>query len=110
MGRFIQYKLYLGRDIPNSNDPPGKVNDRQLARFIREFVSPRFDGFTVYTGMGCWKGTHEKVAILEIMVPMDDVVTVGTPPGDILAVAQAYKDQFNQESVMITTTPAIVRF
>jgi hypothetical protein len=115
MHKFITYRLYFGRKI--SGDPltlpnNGNVSDQMLASFLKACVDPAFHGYTVYAAAGCWKGESEKTSILEIMVPAenDALPAFIHVPADIQAVADQYKYEFKQESVMITVNPTLAQF
>jgi len=51
------YKLYIG-----SNNKTKKLESKKAI----ELASKNFDGFTIYKGIGYWKGKGEKCLIMEI--------------------------------------------
>lgn len=87
----MQFQLFLGRNIADS----GTVTNSMMSNFIREEVCSRFDGFTVTEGVGFWKGEQEQVTILTFMTEDSDSVE---------EIAEAFKTQFRQESVLMTET------
>lgn len=88
----MQFQIFLGRNIPDA----GKVTNEMMAHFILNEVSPRFEGFTMIEGVGFWKGEAEQVTILTIIT--DDSESVSE-------VAEEFKIQFRQNSVLISETP-----
>lgn len=90
---MTELQAFMGRSIPDG----GFVGRAALQRFVRDAVSPRFDGFTLTAGKGYWRGSAEEVAVLSVITD--------NPTADQLKmreIAQAYKDRFRQESVLIT--------
>jgi Protein of unknown function (DUF3574) len=75
-------------------------------------VSPRFpEGFTIIDAAGQWRdkrrGTivHEASKIIEIVLPAGE-----DNRAKIDAIVEAYKLQFQQQSVGLIVAPACVRF
>lgn len=85
----MQFQLFLGRNIPNA----GAITKGMMSDFIRQEVSPRFDGFTMIEGVGFWRGEQESVTILTFIT--DEAHKVAE-------VADAFKVAFRQESVLMT--------
>lgn len=85
----MQFQLFLSRNIPDS----GNVTQPMMNSFIQNEVCSRFDGFTVTEGIGFWKGESENVTILTFIT--DDSESVQE-------IAEAFKAQFRQESVLMT--------
>ena len=85
-----QFQLFLGRNIPDA----GKVTAEMMNDFIKDEVSPRFDGFTITEGTGFWKGEQENVTI----------ITFITADGKtkVHQIADAFKTSFRQDSVLMT--------
>jgi len=87
----MQFQLFLGRNSPSA----GTVTKGMMSDFIRQEVSPRFDGFTMTEGVGFWKGEQESVTILTFIT--DEAHKVAE-------IADAFKVAFRQESVLMTET------
>jgi hypothetical protein len=88
------------------------VSERAFGRFVDREISPRFpDGLTVLDAAGEWNDTqrktivHEPSKVVEIILPgnADDLDRLGQ-------IAEAYKRQFQQQSVGIVTRDACVSF
>ncbi len=94
---MARLELYFGTQRPGG----APVTSAEWAAFLDEEVTPRFpDGLTVLTGNGQWRNskgivTKETSAVLIILY--DPSVEKETAIEDIRA---AYKDRFQQESVM----------
>jgi len=84
------YQLFCGRDIPSG----GVVDDKSFNSFLEMHVNTVFDGYTVSNVMGMWKGVPEITNCISICTDRED---------DVLKVAQAYKELFEQDSVAIQT-------
>ena len=89
--------------------PP--ITEEEWASFLDAEVTPRFpDGLTVLSGLGQWRGndgilTKERSIVLVIWY---------TPSArsdtDIEAIRSAYKQRFNQQSVMRVDSVSCVSF
>ncbi len=104
---MARLELYFGTERPDGSP----VTDAEWAGFLDEEVTPRFpDGLTVLTGNGQWRNskgiiTKESATVLIILyVPSDE------SEGKIEAVRSAYKDRFDQESVMRVDSANCVSF
>lgn len=98
--------LYFG-----ANTPDGSVSDAQWQVFLDDVVTPRFpDGFSVWSANGQWRsagGTIEREAARVLNV----VHSGGTDESRALAeIAGAYRDRYQQESVLDVETPGCARF
>ena len=81
--------VYFGANIPDA----GEVNAAMFSGFLKEVIQQHLTGFTLTEGFGCWNGEHEKVRILTVISEemLDEVLTI----------AEEYKKQFRQESVLV---------
>jgi len=82
------YQLFCGRDIPNG----GVVTDEMFNSFIKDELDTVFDGYTISNVRGMWKGQPE---ITNCISSCTDRYN------DVLAIANAYKQLFEQDSVAI---------
>jgi Protein of unknown function (DUF3574) len=95
---LIQVDLYYGQNI----DTTGQVSDRQFHRFLRDEVTPRFpDGLTVYDAAGQFLNNanqliHEPSKIVSLVI--EDTQTNERKINEVIDI---YKQQFQQESVLI---------
>jgi Protein of unknown function (DUF3574) len=101
-------QLLFGRNVEDR----ARVSEADFNGFVAREVSPRFpDGFTVIDAAGQWRdarrGTivHEAAKIIEIVLPAGE----DNRP-KIEAIVEAYKLQFQQQSVGLIVAPACVRF
>lgn len=96
-------RLFFGRGIPGGGD----VTEAQWSAFVAETIVPRFpQGFTVWRGSGHWKGddgaaVSEQTCVLEVVHGPDPAVDA-----KLAAIAQAYRQRFNQDAVILVRTPA----
>jgi hypothetical protein len=90
-------ELYFGR-----NRPGGEVTEEEFQHFLDVEVTKRFpDGLTLLSGLGQFREqsgaiTQEKSKILILLYPLTDRQANGL----IEEIRQAYKDQFQQSSVL----------
>jgi uncharacterized protein DUF3574 len=101
-------QLLFGRNVEDR----ARVSEADFNGFVVREVSPRFpEGFTVIDAAGQWRdkrrGTivHEASKIIEIVLPAGE----DNRP-KIEAIVEAYKLQFQQQSVGLIVAPACVRF
>lgn len=101
-------QILFGRNVEDRI----RVSEADWIDFVEREVSPRFpDGFTVVDGTGQWRDTrrgsivHESSKLIEIVLPggSDDRIKIE-------AIAEAYKQRFEQQSVGLIIGPACVRF
>ena len=81
--------VYLGANIPDA----GEVNAAMFSGFLKETIQQHLTGFTLTEGYGCWNGEYEKVRILTVI--SDEMLD------EVLTIAEEYKKQFRQESVLV---------
>ena len=81
--------VYFGATIPDA----GEVNAPMFTEFLKSTVHKLLDSFTLTEGYGCWNGEYEKVRILTII--SKDMLD------EVLIIAEEYKKQFRQESVLV---------
>lgn len=106
MGAMHSESLYFGTAGPN-----GSVTPEQWTAFLAETVTPRFpQGLTVLPGSGQWRSgageiEHEASYVVNI-------VHAGTATEDSLfdEVVAAYKNRFQQESVLRVRSDVCVSF
>jgi Protein of unknown function (DUF3574) len=101
-------QLLFGRNVEDR----ARVSEADFNGFVAREVSPRFpEGFTVIDAAGQWRdkrrGTivHEATKVIEIVLPAGEDNRV-----KIDAIVEAYKLQFQQQSVGLIVAPACVRF
>lgn len=92
-----EYKVYCGMSSKN-----GKVSEAAWKRFCDKHVSPAFpDGYTVLDAAGYWSGPdaavqeHSKVIL---------IVAPAEAREKVLSVARQYQKEFNQSSVLISSS------
>ncbi|POR54020.1 DUF3574 domain-containing protein [Bosea psychrotolerans] len=101
-------ELLFGRNI---GDRLG-VSEAAFGRFLDEEVTPRFpDGLTILAGQGQYRDTTRDVLVREqaklLVIALKD-----EPEGraKLAAIAEAYKQRFNQQSVGTILRPACISF
>ena len=99
-------ELYFGR-----NRPGGEVSEEEFQHFVDVEVTKRFpDGLTLLSGLGQFRDgsaiIQEKSKVLILLYPLTD----HTANREIEEIRQAYKDQFQQQSVLRVDTRERVSF
>ena len=93
----------MGRNIPDN----GKVTDRMMNDFIKEYIIPFFDNGTFIDGEGLWKGELEQTKIFYLELPDSEVDEIREM---FTQIAVKYKQAFNQESVLISQLDSKIAF
>ena len=88
------HSITLGMNIPNA----GTVTNQMWIDFLNVTVLASLEYATITDSIGIYKGTVEKSKT--ISVTTEDPAAVDA----LLKVGDAYKQQFNQESVMYAVT------
>jgi NADH:ubiquinone oxidoreductase subunit E len=105
---LIQEDLYFGRNIAGG----GEVSEADFQRFLDQEVTPRFpNGLTVYEADGQFLSSFLKGAATLIQEPSKVVSLIFEDTAEneaaIDQIIQAYKQQFQQESVLQVVDEAI---
>ena len=87
--RFESDTLYFGTAKPDKT----AVTLAEWEKFLKDEVTPRFEGFTVWEARGVWKGESEDAHVLQ-------VVHGPGKEAEIAAIIEAYKKRFAQEAVL----------
>jgi len=96
-------QLFLGGKAPT------RPNEADLRRFIDQEVTPRFpDGVTVVPGGGRWKGAQNQMIRDAAKVVLIVLPARGDAQANVEAVRAAYRQRFNQDSVVVTPPAACV--
>ena len=92
--------------------PDGRVvSDPEWTAFLRSEVTPRFPvGLTVLSGLGQWQGDDGRVVRERSKVLMILHEPTDRAGAEIEAIRDAYRRQFDQESVMRIESVSCVRF
>ena len=96
-------ELIMGRNIPDN----GKVTDRMMNDFIKEYIIPFFDYGTFIDGEGLWKGELEQTKIFYLELPDSEVDGIREM---FQQIAIKYKQAFNQDSVLISQLDSKIAF
>jgi hypothetical protein len=101
-------QMYFGQSIAHR----GPVTRREWDDFLRHTVTPRFpDGLTVYDAYGQWQDrdskqiARERAKVIEIATENTEAVRAR-----IIAISDAYRKRFHQQSVAIVSHMACVAF
>jgi hypothetical protein len=101
-------ELIFGRNI---GDQPG-VSESAFSNFVTREITPRFpDGLTVIDGHGQWRDGVRNVHVRErakvvLITFVDDV----QKQADLVVIAENYKKQFSQQSVLTKINNGCVSF
>ncbi len=93
-----EYKVYCGMSSRN-----GEISEEAWKRFCDKYVSAAFpDGYTVLDAAGYWRAApdttaRERAKIILIVAPAD-------ARAKVLSVARQYREQFDQESVLVSSS------
>jgi len=102
----VRTTLYFGLTRPS-----GIVSEREWREFVRAYVTPRFpDGLTVWTAEGQWRRPDGRIARERskvLLLVHDDTAAARATLG---AVVTAYKQRFEQESVLWESTSVCAMF
>ena len=88
------HSITLGLNIPNA----GTVTNQMWIDFLNVTVLASLEYATITDAIGIYKGTLEKSKVISITT--EDAAAVEA----LQAVGDAYKQQFNQDSVMYAVT------
>lgn len=104
----IRVELLLGR---NSGQMLG-VSAERFQAFLDREVTPRFpDGFTVQDANGQWREQGATEVMREPSYALMIVLRQAGPAAPKLkAITEAYKREFNQQSVLISLSPTCFAF
>jgi hypothetical protein len=97
---MLEYELFFGLSIPGRTELTG----REWAEFAAQVVTPRLpDGFTVFNAGAQWMNptTHRIIAERTKVIVAAAPDTAATAAA-IAAIKDAYRAQFQQQSVGIT--------
>jgi hypothetical protein len=101
-------ELFFGRNIKGRQP----LTDAEWAEFAARTIAPNFpDGFTAFDGAGQWRNPHSG----QIAGGVTKILLVAAKPEPdlsrrLLAVIDAYKTQFQQQSVGIITRDSCATF
>ena len=96
-------ELIMGRNIPDN----GKVTDRMMNDFIKEYIIPFFEYGTFIDGEGLWKGELEQTKIFYLELADEEVDSYREM---FTQIAIKYKQAFNQDSVLISQLDSNIAF
>ncbi len=106
--RMVKMELYFGRDIAGR----APVSDAAWADFTRTVITPRFpDGLTVIDAYGQWLDPRtqrtggEATKLVQIVAPGGAKTAAA-----VAAVSAAYRSQFRQEAVGVTSVEVCGKF
>jgi hypothetical protein len=100
-------QMFFGQSIGGK---PG-VSNADFRKFVDSELTPRFpDGLTILDGGGQWRGSENQL-IREASKVVVIVLPAKGPTTDRLEAARAaYKQRFQQESVLLVTQASCVSF
>jgi hypothetical protein len=105
---WVETKLFMGL----SKSGGGAVSRRNWDKFVTDNFVPGFpDGFTVVETTGYWRDKNTRTTVYESGKQV--VILHEATPGNetmINEIAEKYRSQFDQQSVLISSSKANVRF
>lgn len=104
---MVRLEMLFGASRPDG--PP--VSDQEWASFLDDEVTPRFPaGLTVLRGPGQWRSSDGVVAKEQSRILVIWHSPSSRSESDIEAIRSAYKQRFEQESVMRVDSTSCVSF
>ncbi len=102
----VRTTLYFGLTRPT-----GRVSEEEWRTFLRQQVTPRFpDGLTVWEAQGQWRRSDGRVARERskvLLLVHDDTAVARATLGELVT---AYKQRFEQESVLWESSSVCATF
>ena len=102
----VRTTLYFGLTRPS-----GRVSEDEWRTFLRQQVTPRFpDGLTVWEAQGQWRRSDGRISRERskvLLLVHDDTVLARATLGEIVT---AYKQRFEQESVLWESSSVCATF
>lgn len=95
----VMAQIYFGGNITSGDGVTIHIGGEAFARFLNDYITPTFPGFTVTTAQGYWKGRPETVRVLTILAPDSDGLR-----NNVRQFAERYKTEFAQEAVAYSFT------
>lgn len=105
----VRADIFFGANIPEASQKieydgsvaymQDQVTDDMFARFLNDYVTPAFPGFTVTTARGYWKGKPEIVRVLTLLASDSNSFR-----DTVRQYAERYKTEFGQEAVAYSFT------
>ncbi len=100
-------QLFFGQNIAGK---PG-VSDAAFRKFVDDELTPRFpNGLTILNGGGQWRGSENQLIREASKVVVIVLPAKGDSSKHIDAARSAYKQRFNQETVLMVTQASCVSF
>jgi hypothetical protein len=105
--RLKTAQLFFGQNIGGK---PG-VSDADFRKFVDIELTPRFpDGLTILDGGGQWRGSENQLIREASKVVVIVLPAKGSTTDRLEAARAAYKQRFQQESVLLVTQASCVSF
>ena len=102
----VRTTLYFGLTRPS-----GRVSEDEWRTFLRQQVTPRFpDGLTVWEAQGQWRRSDGRISRERskvLLLVHDDTALARATLGELVA---AYKQRFEQESVLWESSSVCATF
>ncbi len=96
-GNGVETQLFFGASIPLEkqpcNDKYHSVDDEAWNWFVANYIVKEYDGFTVETAIGYWKGAQEKSRVVILVADEPDNEKIGR-------IIVAYVKAFCQDAVL----------
>lgn len=89
----LRYRLYF-----STNLEPHKQDE------VAVYLAQSFDGASVSSGLGIWKGTSEHSSVIEVITDKNNAPVIESL---FTVLATVIKRSFHQEAVLLTCEPII---
>jgi hypothetical protein len=104
---LLRTELYFGMSKPKG----GEVSEAEWKRFLDSVITPRFpDGLSVFDTRGQWRGNDGQIVLERTKMVMLIHPLAEQTNAAIEEIRSAYRQMFEQESVMRITSYVRVRF
>ena len=107
---FTEFNFYFGLETGDGSE----VTEEEWRTFLADIVTPRFpDGLTVLDARGQWLDAdanrlyRERTKLLNVLIPAEVSADAKRSLDEI---ARGYLEQFNQQVVFKTSSPACAGF
>lgn len=96
-GKGVETRLFFGASIALDKQPCNdqffSVNDEAWNWFVARYIGKEYEGFTVETAIGYWKGAQEQSRVVILVADKPDDSKIGR-------IIEAYVKLFCQDAVL----------
>ena len=88
---MTEINIYFGRQTKEGQI----IEENQFLDFLRLFVNPIFEDYTIFPSIGVWKNSQEPTTVMQILTNNDR-------REDVVNICHKYCELWLQECVMVT--------